>query len=535
MSTRVRMFCGSLVLAAAVFAAQRAGGDPPPKGISLKPLGVYQTLRFDEGAVEISAFDPETRRAFLTFASEPKVEVVSLQDPAKPFLAMTINLTPWGGASAHATSVDVHDGVLAIAVPQGVDDTAPGKVVFFTTGGQFLSAVTVGALPDMLTFTPNGRLLLTANEGQPNQAYTFDPEGSVSIVDMRGGAATLTDADVTTAGFSAFNNAVLDPTIRIYGPNASVAEDLEPEYIAVSHDSRTAWVTLQENNALAVVDLTDKRVTKLVGLGFKNHSLQGRGLDGSRDDRVIGIKPWPVLGMYQPDAIAAFKSGNATYLFTANEGDVREYAGLPGGTEAVEIEDIALDPAAFPQAGTLQHRTLGVGRLKVTAFNGKDDGDADYDRLFAFGGRSFSVWSGEGALVVDSGDALEQLTAAAHPAHFNASNTNNTMDDRSDDKGPEPEGVTVAQLFGRPYLFVMLERIGGVVVYEITDPAAPRFVQYINTRSFAATPGTVAAGDLGAEGARVVPAEASPNGRPLLRVSNEVSGTLRLFEIQKAD
>ena len=472
-----------------MFTAHRAGGDPSPKGISLKPLGVYQTLRY---------------------------------------------LTPWGGTSAHATSVDVHEGVLAIAVPQGVDDTAPGKVLFFNTSGQFLSAVTVGALPDMLTFTPNGSLLLTANEGQPNQAYTFDPEGSVSIVDMRGGAATLTDADVTTAGFAAFNNA-LPPGIRKYGPNTSVAQDLEPEYIAVSHDSRTAWVTLQENNALAIVDLKDKRVTKLVALGFKDHSVQGRGLDGSRDDRVIGIKPWSVLGMYQPDAIAAFKSGNATYLFTANEGDVREYTGLPGGTEAVEIEDIPLDPTAFPHAGTLQHRTLGIGRLKVTAFNGRDDGDADYDRLFAFGGRSFSVWSEDGALVFDSGDALEQLTAAAHPANFNAHNNSNTMDDRSDDKGPEPEGVTVAQLFGRPYLFVMLERIGGVVVYEITDPKAPRFVQYINTRNFGATPGTVAAGDLGAEGGRVIPAEASPNGRPLLMVSNEVSGTLRLFEIEKAD
>jgi hypothetical protein len=215
---------------------------------------------------------------------------------------------------------------------------------------------------------------------------------------------------------------------------------------------------------------------------------------------------------------------------------VREYAGInAAGTEAVEIEDIPLDPTAFPQAGTLQHRTLGVGRLKVTAFNGKDDGDADYDRLFAFGARSFSVWSDDGTLVFDSGDALEQLTAAAFPANFNASHTNNTLDDRSDDKGPEPEGVVVAQLFGRPYLFVMLERVGGVVVYEITNPSAPRFVQYINTRSFSATPGTVAAGDLGAEAARVIPAELSANGRPLLVVSNEVSGTLRIFEIQKAD
>jgi hypothetical protein len=328
----------------------------------------------------------------------------------------------------------------------------------------------------------------------------------------------------------------LDPSIRIYGKNATVAQDLEPEYIAVSHDSQTAWVTLQENNALAIVDLKARRVTSLVALGFKNHALAGLGLDGSRDDRVIGIQPWPVWGMYQPDAIAAFRDGNATYLVTANEGDVREYAGLnAAGTEAVEIEDIVLDPSAFPQAATIQHRTLGIGRLKVTSFNGDLDHDGDYDRLFPFGGRSFSIRSADGSLVFDSGEALERLTAAAHPANFNASSTNNTLDDRSDDKGPEPEGVTVAQLFGRRYLFVLLERIGGVVVYELTDPAAPRFVQYINTRNFSATPGTVAAGDLGPEGARVIPAELSPNGRPLLMVSNEVSGSLRIFEIQKAE
>ena len=535
MSRRVRTFAGLFVVVALFTASQHASSAPPPKGIALASLGVYQTLKFDEGAVEIAAFDPITHRAFLTFASQPKVEVVDFTDPAKPFLALFIDLQPWGGAAAHATSVAVHDGVLAIAVPQGVDDTAPGKVLFFNAHGQFLSAVTVGALPDMLTFTPNGNLLLTANEGQPNQAYTFDPEGSVSIVDVRGGAESLTDADVTTAGFTAFNNATLDPSIRIYGPNATVAKDLEPEYIAVSHDSRTAWVTLQENNALAIVDLKAKAVTQLVGLGFKNHSLPGNGLDGNRDDRVIGIKPWPVWGMYHPDAIVTHRNGNTTYLITANEGDVREYAGLPGGTEAVEIEDIVLDPVAFPQAATLRDRTLGVGRLKVTAFNGNTDGDGDYDRLFTFGARSFSVWSDAGALVFDSGDALEQITAAARPANFNASNTNNTLDDRSDDKGPEPEGVTVAQLFGRPYLFVMLERIGGVVVYEITNPAAPRFVQYVNMRNFSATPGTVAAGDLGPEAARVIPAESSPNGRPLLMVSNEVSGTLRFFEITRVD
>ena len=174
---------------------------------------------------------------------------IDLSNPAAPALAFRIDLNPWG-ADAHATSVAVRDGVVAVAVPQGDDDTAPGKVLFFDVAGRLLSEVTVGALPDMLTFTPNGRFVLTANEGQPLGNYSFDPEGSVSIIDMTGGAASLTDADVTTADFRRFNGATLDPSIRIFGPGATVAQDLEPEYIAVSHDSKTAWVTLQENNAI---------------------------------------------------------------------------------------------------------------------------------------------------------------------------------------------------------------------------------------------------------------------------------------------
>jgi 2',3'-cyclic-nucleotide 2'-phosphodiesterase / 3'-nucleotidase / 5'-nucleotidase len=409
-------------------------------------------------------------------------------------------------------------------------------VLFFDAFGVLLNQVTVGALPDMITFTPNGAMVLTADEGQPTDDYTFDPEGSVSIIDLRKGIELVTQHDVTIAGFTAFNGNI-DPKIRIFGPGATVAQDLEPEYIAVSHDSRTAWVTLQENNALAEVDLKQKKVTYVNALGFKDHSRHELGLDGGRDDKAVAIKPWPVLGMYQPDAIAAFRHGGKTYLVTANEGDVREYAGLkapkPSATdeESIEIEDIVLDPTAFPDAATLQSRAAGIGRLKVTSFDGDVDGDGDYDALYSFGARSFSIWAPGGARVFDSGDALERITAAAYPGNFNASNNNNTFDDRSDDKGPEPEGVTMAHVFGRQYLFIMLERIGGIVVYEVSDPRAPRFVQYINTRDFSAAPGTAAAGDLGAEAARFIPAESSPNGQPLLMVSNEVSGSLRLFQI----
>ena len=531
------VFAGTVV---AVLAGQTLGGTPPPKGIALEPLGVFRTGLYDEGAVEISAYDPTTRRAFLTLAERPEVRIVDLSVPSAPVaVEPAIDLTPWG-ASAHATSVAVFDGVVAVAVPQGEDDSAPGKVLFFDASGHLLSEVTVGALPDMVTFSPNGALVLTANEGQPNQAYTIDPEGSVSVIDMRRGAAAVTQADVSTVGFSGFNEATLDPSIRILRRGATVAEDLEPEYITVSHDSRTAWVTLQENNAIAEIDLRSKSVVALRGLGFKDHNRAGSGLDGGRDDGANRILPWPVLGMYQPDGIATLRLRGQTYLVTANEGDVREYDGLQApkpvepDVESVEIEDVTLDPGAFPNAATLRSRATGIGRLKISAFDGDDDGDGDYDRLFTFGARSFSIRHTDGTLLFDSGDAFEQITSQAYPARFNASSTNNTRDDRSDDKGPEPEGVTVASVFGRTYIFVMLERIGGIMVYEAIDAAAPRFVQYVNLRDFSQPTTTAAAGDLAPEAARFIPAESSPNGRPLLLVSNEASGSLRVFAIAPA-
>ena len=192
---------------------------------------------------------------FVVNLEDQSVDVLDISDPADPSLSFSIDVTPYG---SQANSVAVHDGLVAIAI-QAVDKTAPGQVAFFDAHGTALNAVPAGSLPDMLTFTPDGRFVLVANEGEPNDAYTVDPPGTVSVIDLARGAARLTAADVTTVGFAAFNGATLDPSIRIFGPNATVAQDLEPEYIAVSHDSKTAWVTLQENNALAIIDLRQKR------------------------------------------------------------------------------------------------------------------------------------------------------------------------------------------------------------------------------------------------------------------------------------
>ena len=477
---------------------------------------------------EIVAHDPRTQRLFATSAADRQLSVLDIQDPAHPVLVETIDLSPIGSPN----SVAVRDGVVAVALDNPAGAHLPGKVAFFKPNGQLLNALDVGATPDMVTFTPDGSALLVANEGEPssyNQPDSVDGEGSVSVIRFRRGLGhvkALTQADVRTAGFGAFNAGV-PAGVRVFGPNATVAQDLEPEYITVSADSTTAYVTLQENNAIATVDVATATVTAITPLGFKSHNLPGNGLDGSDSDNAINIANWPVFGMYQPDAMASYAVGGQTFLVTANEGDAREYTGF---VEAARVRALDLDDAAFPNEAALKNNAR-LGRLNVTRSLGDTDGDGDYDALYAFGARSFSIFAADGTLVSDSGDDFERITAAAYPANFNASNNSNAFDNRSDDKGPEPEGVALGTIGGRTYAFITLERIGGVIVYDVTNPAAPAFVQYLNNRDFS---GAAAAGDLGPEGVTFIPAADSPTGQPLLAVANEISGTVTLYAIESA-
>ncbi|NJK34239.1 MAG: DUF4114 domain-containing protein [Oscillatoriales cyanobacterium SM2_2_1] len=250
---------------------------------------------------------------------------------------------------------------------------------------------------------------------------------------------------------------------------------------------------------------------------------KSNGLDPSDQDGGINIRKAPVLGIYQPDAVASFVSGGQSFFVIANEGDSRDRDGF---SEEARLSARTLDPIQFPNAAELQANT-NLGRL-ITTSTGDLDGDGDQDRIVSFGARSFSIVDSAGNIIFDSGDDFERITAAALPNFFNASNANNTLDNRSDDKGPEPEGVAVGTINDRSYAFIGAERIGGVFVYEVTDPRKPTFVQYLNTRDFTVAPATSNAGP---EGVLFVPASDSPNGQPLLVVSNEVSNTTEVFSI----
>jgi hypothetical protein len=485
-----------------------------PKQITLSPIGRFDPGPGSEGA-EIAAYDPATRRIFSINAASSQVDVLDISDPSDPVLEFTI---PLGG---RPNSVAFHKGVVAVAV-ENITKTDPGFVKFVDTNGTLLSTVTVGALPDMLIFTPNGRWLLVANEGEPNsynQPDSIDPEGSVSIIDMTVGAANLTQADVKTATFNDLIPQTNASSIRIYGPDATLAQDLEPEYIAVSHDSKTAWVTLQENNAIAILDIEARVFTRLAGLGFKDHSQAGNGLDVSDQDGGINIANWPVFGMYQPDAIESYRVRGVTYLVMVNEGETRAFTGF---TEEVPVSALTLDPTAFPNAAILK-QSANLGPLTVTNATGDIDRDGDFDQILVPGARSFSIRTADGDLVFDSGDDFEQITKAQVPAAFNSNGTAATFDTRSDNKGPEPEGIVLGKAFGRTYAFIGLERTAGVMVYDVSDPFKPRFVQYVNTSP----------DDISPEGLLFIKEEDSPNGKPLLVVSHEISSTTTIFEITK--
>lgn len=925
--------------------------------LELSVLGTYST-GLGEASSEIATYDPRSRRAFVTNAASRTVDILDVRSPSSPTRIARIDVATLGTPN----SVAVEDGLVAVAV-EALVKTDPGVVAFYNVSGAPIAQVTVGSQPDMLTFTPDGKYVVVANEGEPSgygAVTDVDPNGTVSIIRVPQGHGEWKKfgaSSVRHAVFTQYNGqeaALRAQGIRIYGPGASAAQDFEPEYVAVSADSRTAYVTLQENNAIAVVDIARGAVTKLLPLGYKDYSelpqttatfewtnlpVVGRttggqkinlggfsglafegttrdgklkfvthtdrgpngeptgivrpfllpnftprivrftldpsngrfdltqeillkradgslltglpntalstnasqpyndevpvdlfgnvvkldpvgadleaivvaedgsfwmadeyrpaiyhfdpkgrllqrfipigthaaagkpvpaagtagefgiealpaviaqrrqnrgmealaehdgklyafvqsparnpatlangalnvmrnvrvvefdpatlatrqfiyaldnpallnatdtpadkigdavagangeiyvverdddavpvsdlsvitkkvykfnlgtatdvtavdtlypilrngvtvtlsldqmtaaeltsvgvqgivkslhvdlasagyasvqkvegltllengqlavlndndfgvarividnatgtfvrasdytpeavtlgliavpGLDASDRDSKINIRNWPLFGMYLPDSIAAYRAKGRTYLVTANEGDAREW---PGFVEEARVSTLTLDATAFPDGATLK-QNANLGRHTVTKSLGDADGNGTYEKLFTLGGRSFSIWSTDGAQVYDSGSDLERITADAVPAYFNASNNNSAFDDRSDNKGPEPEAVTVGEIDGRTYAFIGLERVGGIVMYDVTDPTTPLFVDYLNNRDFAA--GT---GDLGPEGLKFIPACDSPNGRPMLLAANEISGTVTLYKI----
>lgn len=479
------------------------------------------TIRSANQAGEICAVDPASGRCFVTNPVSAALDVYAMSATGGLTYVTSIAL------SGQPNSVAVRNGLVAVAV-EGATPQGPGAVQFFdaATGAVNGPAVTVGALPDMVAFTPDGLKVLTADEGEADLATgLINPEGSVSIVDVAARTAT-------TASFVPWNGqkaALKALGVRISDRNGvTLAQDLEPEYVTIDPTSTTAYVTLQEANAIAVVDIASATVTAILPLGEKDHDLPGNEFDPSNQDGIVGnFQNFPILGLYMPDGISSFTIGGVTYLATANEGDSRaDFAGFDDETRGASLDnDFDLDAEdPTPETGLYTLAQLNtnavLGRLNFVTGDydiarGDTDGDLDVDQLYSFGARSFTIWTTAGVKVFDSGAQIEHEMLAR-----------GLLDDsRSDDKGPEPESVTFGVVDGVPVLFVGLERSHAVMLYDVGNPAAPTLLDVISLI------GETGFGSTAPEGLQFVAANDNATGRALLAVSCEGNGTLSLFAI----
>lgn len=260
--------------------------------------------------------------------------------------------------------------------------------------------------------------------------------------------------------------------------------------------------------------------------------LRPNGLDASNVDGEINIQQWPVKAFYLPDAISAYTAADGeTYLVTANEGDTRDYETF---SEETRVANLVLDFANYPNALELQ-APEALGRLLTTKTAGDIDGDGLIDQIYAIGARSFTIWRTDGTVAFDSGSDFETITAELTPDSFNSNGGADDFDGRSDDKGPEPEAITIAAIGERIYAFIGLERVGGIMVYDITEPTQSTFVTYANNRDIYLPAEDAAAGDTGPEAMVFISAEDSSTGQALLVVGNEVSGSITVYAIETAE
>lgn len=508
--------------------------------VTLNALSTFQkgdpAEIFDESAAEIVKYDPQSKRLFIVNGYDDAIDIVDIQDVTSPQLVSSIDVSSMGNPNSVDVNPRRRSNQIAVAIANN-DPTLRGKVAFYNTDGVFLSEVQVGFLPDMLTYNKRGNRVLVANEGEPNDDYTVDPEGSVSIISNLNKSPRVREI-----GFNSLSEHQLEG-VRITGKEGvtlTPGQDIEPEFIALDPMDRYAFVTLQENNAVAKINIGKGTIEAMLPLGSTDHSKFGYALDASNKDDAIRIANWPVNGLPMPDAIATYRvkgKNGKTYFLTANEGDGREREVEINGEDVLiysdetRVKDVLLDPTSFPLATELQDQA-NLGRLKVVATEGNYDEDDEFEELFSFGTRSFSIYDSDGNLVYDSGSDFETIIADRLPAEFGSTNDENgSFDDRSDDKGPEPEAIEVGEIDGRTYAFIGLERIGGIMIYDITDPYDVMFIDYVNNRDFTGDAEAGTAGDLGPEGIIFIPAKDSPNGANLLVVANEVSGTTTIYEI----
>lgn len=477
-------------------------------------LSQISTLQLS--TAEISAFMPNKNMLFVV-GDERVIEIVDLKNPIRPQKIGKQKI------KYKASSVSVNKNLVAVSMLHD-DEYKNGYVQIFSYDKKLESIATVEVCsqPDMLTFTPDGFNLLVACEGSPNDDFSIDPEGGVAILSVnKNSPDAWKHAKLDIARFNELDsNSLMAAGVRKFGPHGFL-RSLEPEYITVDKDSKTAWISLQENNAIATLDIAAKRISGAFALGFVNHLQPGFGLDAVKNG-IIEIKNYPLRGLRQPDGIASFNVDGKNYLITANEGaPVNDYDEWTDETDVDKLDrKHKLDRSVFTDSLLYE-----LHDLTVSDIDGCNEILSGCPYMYTFGSRSISIFDcSSKTLLWDSGEQLESAFAKIAPDYFNWNSKKGKvkMDSRSSDKGPEPENVTVGIVENKRYAFAGLERTSGIATFDITNLNAPKLVDlYFNPL------------DRGPEGLLFIPAEISPlKGTALLVVGYEYSKTLTIYSVK---
>lgn len=524
----VTVICMSLVVPA--FAAETYQKNDSDRGF-VRELSSYSVGRTnaDGGVAEIVSYNKDDKVFYLVSGVTQSIDLVKINSDGSTECKKRIEigeiLEDKNINAGDMTSVSYSDekNLLTVAV-QNSDYDKNGHIVILDKDGNYKESFECGVQPDMVTFTKDGKYIISADEGEPREGYdngAVDPKGSVTIIDVENKSTKKVEFNIDR------DKALKDGILLKKDSNP--AEDLEPEYIAISDDNKTAFVSLQENNAIASIDIESGKINYVKGLGFIDHSVEGNEIDavrGKGKNAKIDIKNDNFLGTPMPDGIAFLSKNGRDYILTANEGDAREWKNYKN-TNSKKFDKKNAD--------------------KKTEYLDPEKTDGLVEgRIHLLGGRSFSIYDASDlTLVYNSGSDFEKITARIFPDFFNTSNDEDKgideLDARSNKKGPEAENIAVLNIKDKIYAIVGLERISGIMIYDITDPSNPVYKDYFNNRIFIKSVndkeeiGLEKRGNIGPEGLCAIEAKDSPTGKPLALVANEVSGTVQVIEFNYSE
>lgn len=507
-------------------------------------------------AAEQLAFDTGSKYVYVVGSS--KLNVIDISDVGNPrliYLKMMGDFDP--------TDVEFCGDHVFVTLDNN-QQKERGQVVVFNKFDpkkntmDIVLNITVGPLPDMIQPSSDCRTVLIALEGKAfaRNGDLVDPEGGVGLLKFQDMSISTSNYSYKRLDFTLYNDrwkSLSKTGVRfVYKEqNNKFSQDLEPEYVAFSKDETKAYICLQENNAIAVVDLRTENITAIHGLGFKNW--ENSKLDASDKDGGINIRSLPVYGMYQPDAIQVIKVNGMEYLVTSNEGGGKDYSdyklNTTGFSEEIRARDASLSGNSEINQWMLLNNISNVlddsilGRLVITTETGRLP-NGSFEKLYTFGGRGFSIWKADTmSLVYDSGSDVEDTHALARPDLFNAQpkpgkKIKNTIDFRSDNKGPESESLAIGRDGDKVIIFIGHERPGSISVYSVNgDISSPKFESVFwdipnseQTWNEAYDQRIISVID--PEDLKYISPQESPNGRPLLLVAGSVSGTLSILEVK---